>query len=234
MKHPGFYRAVPGAILGLIIGELIVIGLRSMQGLDPYDPTVAIIVGAFTMMAGWMWGVGALDPKLSEHGEHHDEHAIVEGDADAHAAAEAEPAALFFTEIWKSATMPLLLLLIVFAFANLPGGFFMQITNDPQANFAVFANSVELQLPFVENPVETTQMVIFLAFVGIMVFSLIAFAGVVAFLMYKGHEQVAIVTQTETTIEDVTPPGPVRWLGRGAKGLAKNLRNNLPKILGQK
>jgi hypothetical protein len=235
MKHPGFYRAVPGAILGFVIGELIVVGLRSMQGLSPWDPGVAIVLAPFTMMAGWMWGLGALNPKLSQHGEHHDEHAIVEAEAaEAHRAEEGSPAGMFFTEVWKSATLPLLLLLIVFAFANIPGGFGIQIANDPEANAAVFSNAVTLQLPFIADPVQTTQMAIFLVFVGWLIFSLIAFAGVFGFLMYKGHEQIAIVTQTEPTPEQLSPPPPVRAIGRAAKHLAQNLRKNLPKILGQR
>jgi hypothetical protein len=226
MKHPGFYRAVPGAILGFVIGEVIIFTIRSLQGLDPWDPGVAIVLAGFTMMAGWMWGVGAFNPKLSEHGEHHAE------DEATHEADDRSAGTIFFTEIWKAATLPLLLLLLVFAFAHIPGGFFMQIANDPEANAAVFDNSVMLELP-IFGTVETTQMVIFLTFVAWLMVSLIAFAGILGFLMYKGHEQV-MITQAEPTLAQLTPPAPLRSLGRGAKGLAAGLRKNLPKIFGQR
>lgn len=233
MKHPGFYRAVPGAILGFVIGELIVIGIRSMQGLPVWDTGVAIVLAPFTMMVGWMWGVGAFNPKLSEHGEHHDEHAIVEAEsAAAHHEEEQAPASIFFTEVWKAATLPLLLLLVIFAFANLPDGFGIQITTHPDANAAVFSNAITVNLPIL-GIIHTTQMAVFLAFVAWLVISLIIFAGIIGFLMYKSSEQIAIVTQTEPSPEALLPPPPVRWLGRGAKALAKNLRTNLPKFFGQ-
>lgn len=244
MKHPGINRAIPGAILGFVIGELLVLGLRWLQGLPPWDPGVAIVLAPFTLTVGWMWGVGAFNPKLSEHGEHHDEEttAIVTVDDDGneivvHQAVEhhdeEEPSEIFFTEVWKAISLPLMLLLLVLGFALIPDGFYLAVVDDADASPTAFANSIMLEIPFV-GTVETTQMVLFLAFVGFTALSLIVFAGGLGFLFYKGHEQVAVANQIEPTPSNTAPPAPVRAVGRGAKNTARSLRKNLPKVLGNK
>lgn len=243
MKHPGINRAIPGAILGFVIGELLVLGLRWLQGLPPWDPGVAIVLAPFVLTVGWLWGVGAFNPKLSEHGEHHEEStAIVTVDDDGneivvHEAIEhheeEEPSEVFFTEVWRALSLPLILLLVILGFALIPNGFYLAVVDAPNASPNAFANSIMLNIPFV-GTVETTQMVLFLAFVGFIAISLIAFAGGLGFLFYKGHEQVAIAHQIEPTPSNTTPPAPVRALGRGAKNTARSMRKNLPKVLGNK
>jgi hypothetical protein len=238
MNHPGINRAIPGAILGFVLGEAIVMGIRYAQGLEPWNAGVALVLAPFTLMAGWMWGIGAFNPKLSEHGEHHaEESAIVAAEngaaSEAHHAEEPSPASIFFTEIWKAFSLPLILVLLFFGFANIPGGFLIRTVNDPLADPAAFAPSVTLELPFI-GVIQTTEMVIFLVFVGWLFLSLLVFAGAVGFLMYKGHEQVLVANQTTPGPEQTTPPGPVRAAGRAAKGAAAGLRKNLPKLLGGK
>lgn len=241
MKHPGINRAIPGAIIGLIIGELIVMGLRVLQGLPAWDPGVALVLAPFTMMAGWLWGVGAFNPKLSEHGEHHAEEALVTVDDEGneiivhedHHEEDPETASLFFTEFWKAMSLPIVLLVLVFLFAQIPGGFYLAVVDDANASPTAFSSSVMLTLPFF-GEVETTQMVIFLVFVGFLGFSLLAFAGGIGFLIYKGHEQVLVANAIEPGPTQTTPPAPVRAIGRGAKNTARSIRKNLPKVLGNK
>jgi hypothetical protein len=45
---------------------------------------------------------------------------------------------------------------------------------------------------------------------------------------------VAVAHETEPTLAAITPPAPMRWLGRGAKGLARALRNGLPRFFGMR
>ena len=113
MRHPGINRAIPGAIIGFVLGEAIVMGIRTAQGLPAWDSGVALVLAPFTLMAGWMWGIGALNPKLSEHGEHHadetaivpaEDGAVVPAQAAAHHDEEESPSSIFFTEIWKGAS----------------------------------------------------------------------------------------------------------------------------------
>ncbi|MGJ3239248.1 MAG: hypothetical protein ACFE0Q_11125 [Anaerolineae bacterium] len=243
MKHPGINRAIPGALLGLIIGELLVMGLRILQGLPAWDPGVALVLAPFTMMAGWLWGVGAFNPKLSEHGDHGAEataittvdeagnEIVVYQEADDHAHDEEMPASLFFTEFWKAMSLPVVLLAVIFLFALIPNGFYLQVVDDANASPTAFANSIMLELPFF-GTVETTQMVLFLVVVGWIGISLLLFAGLLGFLFYKGHEQVRIVNEIEPGPKQTTPPAPVRAIGRSAKNTARSIRKNLPKVLG--
>lgn len=243
MKHPGINRAIPSAIIGLIIGEVIVMGMRSYQGLPLWDPGVAIVLGAFTMMAGWLWGVGAFNPKLSEHGEHPaEETAIVTVDDDGNEIVvheahdhheEAEPRDLFFTEFYKAMSLPMIILVIVFLFALLPDGFYLPVVDAANASPTAFSTDVTLNLPF-WGEVVTTQMIVFLSFVGILGLSMLIFAGGLGFLFYKGHEQVLIANKTESGSSEAIPPAPVRAIGRGAKNIARSTRKNLPKVLGNK
>ena len=245
MKHPGINRAIPGAIVGLIIGELIVMGIRAFQGLPVWEPGVALVLAPFTMMAGWLWGVGAFNPKLSEHGEHHAEETAIatvddEGNeivayaaGDHHHEEEEEPSELFFTEFWKSLSLPMVILVIIFLFALIPGGFYLPVVDADNASVTAFATTVTLNLPFV-GEFQTTQMLLFLAFVGFLGLSLLVFAGLLGFFFYKGHEQVLVAHEIEPTPQHTTPPAPVRALGRGAKNVARSTRKNLPKVLGNK
>lgn len=248
MKHPGINRAIPGAILGFVIGELIVIGLRTLQGLPPWDPGVALILAPFTLMAGWMWGIGAFNPKLSEHGDHgHDDHAhettalatveegetaIVAHEADAHHEEEEQSlSSMFFLEIWRATSLPLILLAIIFGFANIPGGFYLRVADEAAAEPTAFDNAVSFTMPFF-GTIETTQLALFLAFVGWTIVSLLLVASVLAFLVYKGHEQVQVAQAIEPGPKQTTPPGFVRAIGRGAKKAARSMREDLPKALG--
>lgn len=244
MTHPGINRAIPGAILGFLIGEGLVLFIRGLQGLPPWDPGVAIVLAPFTLTVGWLWGIGAFNPKLSEHGDHHEEETaivqvddagneIVLADDAHHHHEEADPSSIFFTEIWRAISLPLVLLVVIFGFANIPDGFYLKVVDDASASPAAFDNSIILELPFL-GTVETTQLVFFLVFVGWLLVSLLLFAGVLGFLFYKGHEQVEVANAIDPGPQQTTPPAPVRALGRGAKNTARSLRKNLPKVLGNK
>jgi hypothetical protein len=190
------------------------------------------------MMVGWLWGIGAFNPKLSEHGEHAEhgeETAIVaaEGEAAHHEEEEETPFGLLMREIWRLFTYPLLAFLAFYAIAALPTGLLVQITDRPEASSAAFANEVVLELPLVGTLV-TTQLVLFLGFVTFTILSLLIFAGIIGFLFYAGHQQVATANEMEVTPQQTTPPRPVRWVGRGAQGAARGLRRGLPRFFGRK
>ena len=65
-------------IVGFIGSLAIVYALRVLQNMEPVwmnaetseGAQVGLILAAFVSMATFMWGVGAFDPKMSEHGEH--------------------------------------------------------------------------------------------------------------------------------------------------------------------
>ncbi len=83
MDKPGLSRAIPAMIVGFIASLALVYGLRVVQDMEPVwmnaetseGAQVGLILAAFVSMGTFMWGVGAFDPKMSEHGDHHaDEH----------------------------------------------------------------------------------------------------------------------------------------------------------------
>ena len=78
MDKPGISRAIPCMIAVFILSLLIVYGIRSLQDMDPVwmnantseGAQVGLVLAAFASMGAFMWGVGAFDPKMSEHGDH--------------------------------------------------------------------------------------------------------------------------------------------------------------------
>lgn len=242
-NRPGISRAIPGALAGLAAGAIAVYVLRAVSGIEPYwDASVALVLTPFTMMAGWMWGIGAFNPKLSEHAEHAEEAvetAIVaaQGEEAAHAheheEEEEKPLGILLSQIWKIFTYPLLAFLIFYAIAALPTGLLVQITDREEASTAAFSNEVVLELPLF-GTVETTQLVLFLGFAAFTIVSLLVFAGIIGFLFYAGHQQVATVAEMEVTPRQTTPPAPVRWIGRGSQSAARGLRRGLPRFFGKK
>jgi hypothetical protein len=229
MTKPDISRAIPGAIIGFIAGALFVLILRALQNMDPvWDAGVALVLTPFTTMAGWMWGIGAFNPKLSEH--HDPSHAIVP--AEEHEE-EPQPMGLLLDGIWRVATLALLVILFFYALAALPTGLLLQTTTDPEANVAAFDTQITINAPIV-GEFQSTQMALFLGVVVFILVSLIVFAGLIGLLVIKGSEQVAIARQTQPSKDDLTPPAPVRALGRGAQNAARSLRKDLPKVLGNK
>ena len=82
MDKPGLGRAIPALIVGFIASLAFVYAMRSWQNMDPVwinaetseGAQVGMVLAAFVSMGSFMWGVGAFDPKMSEHGDHADEH----------------------------------------------------------------------------------------------------------------------------------------------------------------
>ncbi len=81
MDKPGLGRAIPALIVGFVASLAFVYAMRSWQDMDPVwmnatsseGAQVGLVLAAFVCMGTFMWGVGAFDPKMSEHGEHADE-----------------------------------------------------------------------------------------------------------------------------------------------------------------
>jgi hypothetical protein len=82
MDKPGLARAIPALIIGFIASLVFVYAVRVLQNMEPVwmnadsseGAQVGMVLAAFVSMAVFMWGVGAFDPKMSEHGDHTDEH----------------------------------------------------------------------------------------------------------------------------------------------------------------
>ena len=78
MDKPGLARAIPYMIAVFVLSLAIVYGIRTLQDMDPVwmnadssdGAQVGLVLAAFASMGAFMWGVGAFDPKMSEHGDH--------------------------------------------------------------------------------------------------------------------------------------------------------------------
>lgn len=81
MDKPGLGRAIPALIVGFVASLAFVYAVRSWQQMDPVwmnaesseGAQVGMVLAAFVCMGTFMWGVGAFDPQMSEHGEPDDE-----------------------------------------------------------------------------------------------------------------------------------------------------------------
>jgi len=250
MTKPGLERAIPAAFLGFIAGCLIVVALRAAQSMDPiWDVGVAIVVAPFTMILAFIWGMGGFDPRMSEHA-HGPDHAhedagsalvVAEGQTglapaaahEAHAEEVEPPSRILGMEIWRIATITILLTIGLFAFAMLPTGLPLEVTSDPEASRTAFDTEVEFTMPLGQSSFQGTQLSFFVGFLIVMFVSLFAVAGGLGLLFYVLNRQVAEAATITPTPKDLTPPAPVRALGRFAGWLARGLRA-IPRVLGQK
>jgi hypothetical protein len=178
MQNPGVSRAIPLGILGFLVGALIVIILRGLQSLDPlWQPGVGIVFGALFCAAFFMWGIGAFNPKLSEHGgeEEHAHHEEV-------TEADEKPSSILSGSVWQLMTWTVIGLVVLFAFA-LWGGLTLNITADPLASTTA-VGYFTLQLPFGGPEIPLSELVVFIAFVVWMFISLAAAAAIFAWLFH--------------------------------------------------
>lgn len=176
--QPGLSRAIPMGIIGFMVGALLVIVLRGLQGLDPlWAPGPGIVLSVIMTAAFFVWGIGAFDSRLSIHGDEALEEAVHE-----ELAAESEkPRSLLTSTVWQLATGLLVLLILVGGFAALPGGLALTQTVVPDAS-PTSVGMVPFQLPFGGPEVMVSQLVIFAAFTLWALLSLVVVAGILAYI----------------------------------------------------
>ncbi len=125
--QPGLSRAIPLGILGFILGALLVLVIRALQSMDPvWSPQVGLVAGALLCAALFVWGMGAFDPKMSVHGEGHDEEAH-------HEEEEATPASILGGIGWQMTAL-LIGFIVFLAAISFPGFITLTTTADPIAS----------------------------------------------------------------------------------------------------
>lgn len=194
--RPGLSRAIPMGILGLLLGIAVVTVIRALQGLEPVqDPGVSLVLAAFTAAGFFMWGIGAFDPRMSEHA-HDPEHAEKLALALAEEEAKAPPTSILSNYIWLITTGLMVLLLVIVVFALIPGSPALQTTSEPLGNAA--ANGfVEVQIA--GQTFIVSQLLLLVAYAAFMFLSLAAVAGAMGlafFALNRGVTEVAAVPQT--------------------------------------
>ena len=160
------------AIIGFMVGALITILIRGLQGLDPIWAAGPGLVLAGFMMAGFfVWGMGAFNPKLSVHGAAEEAvHEELQKEA-------AEPRSILFGSTWQIATIVLVVVALLGAFAAIPGGFGLTQTVTPGASTAMVGYT-DVALPFGGPTVTVSTLVIFVVFIIIAFLSLVLAAWV--------------------------------------------------------
>jgi hypothetical protein len=261
MVKPGLSRAIPLAILGALAGALIVYFIRLAQSMDPvWDANVALVLMPWLMSVGFLWGMGALDPRMSEHAhgpeahedEIHSDIVLVDPDDEQHAIAEAKhddqhhepepdrPFAVFSSQMWTITTITIAAVVSLFAFALLPHGLLLQTTSDDFGNPAEFATNTDWWTPLGiqigdSNTFKADELSVFAGFIIFTMLSLFAFGGGLAFLFFFLNRQVNEVRADPSPppthgLAILVPPFVARLSGR----LARGLRNGLPAFFGQK
>lgn len=239
---PGLTRAIPMALIGFVVGALLVIAVRALQSVEPVvDAGVILVVTPFFITGFFIWGMGGFDPKMSEHHAHEPEGGLVTAlvkpedlQEEHHEEEPAPPLTILGYEIWKVFTLTLFVIVGLFAFAMIPGGFFLQSVNEAEASRIEFAQGVRFDLPLGLGYFEGSQMAVFLGFVLFTIFSLFIAGGAIAGVMYLLSRSVEQAKQTVPTERELTPPAPARVVGRAAGGLARSLRRGIPNFFGQK
>lgn len=174
--RPGLSRAIPMGFLGFIVGALIVIILRGLQGLDPlWAPGPGIIMTVIMSAVFFVWGIGAFDPRLSVHGDEEVEQAV-EKELEEESA---QPRSILMSWIWKIATILIFVTFIIGGFAWLPGGLALTQTIQPGASLTMVGFAT-VPLPFGGPEVQVSTLVIFALFVIWVFVSLIVFSGLIA------------------------------------------------------
>ncbi len=187
---PGLQRALPAGLVGALLGALFVIALRWAQGMETiWDPQVGTIMVALMGAAGFVWGAGAADPKSNEHPHEPepDEYGLIVVEDDEHddhdlEEFEAKPGRVLGFSVWQVAFWTTVMLVAIFGFATLPGGFFLQTSSDPAANTADVGFETTLQLPFNGPEVVVSQLTLFVGFAIFTLASLMLAGGAIALI----------------------------------------------------
>jgi hypothetical protein len=155
----GLSRAIPGGILGFMVGALLVIIIRGLQGLDPlWASGTGIVISTITTAAGFLWGMGAFDPRLSVHGEaEHAAHEALEEEA-------AQPRSILVGSTWMVITVTVLVFVALLGLAALPGGLALIQTVQPGASLTMVGYA-EVPLPFGGQNIIVSTFVLFALFV---------------------------------------------------------------------
>lgn len=262
MDKPGLQRAIPMALIGTALGALAVLILRSLQSMDPvWDAEVALVVLPFTTLGFFLWGMGAFNPKMSEHPhgpeDVHEPTDIVPAEQATFASEESTQFGLLTSQVWRVTTVVLLFTLLIFVVALLPLGLNLQTVSQPEGNVAAFETTQTFLLPLGVGEFQASQLTVFLGFIAFTIVSMLLAAAVFWVLVVGLHHNVTEVRQTDQTQFRLPAPDeqsnrtqgilatilnglvtllllPLRLLGLFAGWLARVLKNGLPAFFGMK
>lgn len=260
---PGLQRAIPASILAFAIAAALVSLIQRLQMGDEYvyNASVTLVVAPFLMLFAFIWGMGGLDPRMSEHAhapqesdglaivptaETHDDHHDPYEEAN-----EKHPLRILSGQIWTIGTVVLVTILGIIAFAQLPTGLRLDTTSNPMASPAHNALNETFALPLGLGTFQADKLSVFLGFIAFTMLSLLIVAGLLGLAFYALNQGVTTVRAVPTTsIDDpentatlagraahaplYATRGGLHFVGRGAGWLARKLKRGLPSFFGQK
>ncbi len=192
--QPGLPRAVPMGIAGFLLGAALVILLRALQSMDPvWDAQLGLVMGGLIAAVFFLWGIGAFNPRLSEHHiEAPEEFEIIPADQAAalhpHDDEPASPILTLSREMWQVVFWVIVAVVAFFGFATLPDGFALRVTRDPLAS-ATDIGFFTLALG--DTSLVVSEFVMFILVVVVLLALLGLIAGGIGWMFYTLSLQVA-------------------------------------------
>jgi hypothetical protein len=183
---PGLGRAVVMGTLGFLGSLLFVIVLRYLQSIEPvFDAQIALILAAFVSSFAFIWGAGGADPRVNQHPHEPEvdaETGFIIVSADEHQPIDEEndttqpPTVFLAHSLWRTSFFIILLMVGVFAFANL-SGFLLKTSGDPEASTEA-VGFYTTELPIL-GEVVMSQLTLFV----VMIIAILAILGGIAHVM---------------------------------------------------
>ena len=182
--QPGLSRAVPIGILGFVSGALLVVIIRGLQSMDPlWDPELGLVSAGFLASFAFVWGMGALNPSVNAHAhepETDETGLIIADEHDTHQEEDEAPETVLNVlgySIWQIAFWTIVLMVVLFAFASLEGGFALQISSTVEAQTEEIGYYT-IDLPFGgPTEVKVSQFWVFMLLGATALVSMVVVAG---------------------------------------------------------
>jgi len=144
------------------------------------------------------------------------------------------------------ATVSIILIFAMFAFALLPTGLSLQTATEANANIAAngfgefvipineIVGLLDPATPMTNQPIpETSQFAVFFGFIVIVFVSLALTGGLIALFFFIAHQGVKEVTEIPQTDNDLTPPVLLQDVGKVA-GTVNRVIYAIPNFIGYK
>jgi hypothetical protein len=211
---PGIPRATGGALIGLFLGFAVVTLLRAMIGIEPFWNTgLAMTMGIFVAAAGFVWGMGGFNPKMSAHPD--DSAPVLTPDEVAEQ--EGSLSVLGGTS-WLMGFVGLALMVVGIAAAYVPG-LGLNVTNDANSS----AKSIgAMPVTLFGTEFMVSQAVLLMLWIGFTVLSLAIVGGIIMWITTRLSSAVEVAKATEKSGSGL-PRGLERALANQAGQLADRI-----------
>lgn len=214
-------RAIPMAVIGFVLGAALVVLLRGLQSMtEVWSPQLGLTMGGLFATIFFLWGIGGLSGKMAAHEVHEPEEDEFGNELpveDHHHHGEEKPADILQEQVWVVAFWISVLVIGVFAFAAIPGGFGYVLSSDPAANVNAIGY---FELELFGQTLIVSQLFAFVLVVAFTMFSLFVAAWLIAqalFGLNRGIKTVKVVgNQPLTALPEAAPAGLLE-AGEGAE-----------------